>query len=848
MIPLGKKRFSLTTIIGAAITGLTVCSTLTVAFFLHLNHDNRLTEEFHRKVRANGHEIGLAFSSRLGSVKERLGELALDNSLRVTMMLGVDYQLEERLKTFHDQPAGATFFLARHGESTIFSSSPDSRQYEGLISATIDSATSEGIIVRATKGEFLMGFSVPIMKRVERLGTAACLYSFESTAMWAGLPDTEIGSRLIIEDIQGLWDLESKRYVEIEGRAPGGEAGSALAHASLDGVPGVLAGVEGFPGMSYFVPLAGLEQARTESLVIAAITTLVVGAFGLLVAMLVGRWIGRPLRDLAVSAERLANGFATPAEISGDQRITELNQFASSLIEILSNLKHAEELKRYQVLFDGLGEPVCIINPAGNILEANEIAPVMFGLERSEFLQKEVSDFIPKAAWDDFRSILDSVWEGGTEKAIEGKCIKTEGQVIDAEFRARRILYDGSPVILIVIIDLTERKRAEKELRRSESRFMALIDNSPSAVMIKDIKGRHIIANKCWHDWYNPSGRDTTGKTIYDFFPKDHAERVLTQDREVLDTGKIVEREYESPFPDGSVRATRLQKFPITDDDGNIVAIGGINTDITEHKKAERNLRDAMEQARYASRAKSDFLANMSHELRTPLNAIIGFSDMILREIHGSVDNAKHREYLRDINESGMHLLELISDILDLSKIEAGETGLQEENLDVAQVVQSCHALIKERAKSNGVEIECNVSARLPALYADKRRLKQILINLLSNAIKFTPAGGTVVLSGWCRGNSGFAFQVVDTGIGIAFEDIPVALSSFGQVDNGPIDRNFEGTGLGLPLTKNLIELHGGSLELESKVGLGTTVTVRFPPTRTIQSPGAAGSYFRTAG
>jgi len=829
-------------------TGLTVCSTLTVAFFLHLNHDNRLTEEFHRNVRSDGHEIGLAISKKLGSVKERLSALALDNSLRVTMMLGVDYQLEERLKSFHDQPSGATFFLAREGDPKIISSAPERQQYESLVFSVINAAGANSSVIRATKGEFLVGFSTPIMKRAERLGVAACLYSFDSTAMWASLPDTEPGSRLVIEDMQGLWDLATKQHVSAIYEEPARGAGETLAYAELDGVPGVLSEVMGFPGMSYFVPLAGLKQARTESLLIATLMTLFVVAVGLFVSVVVGRWINQPLSELAISAERLANGQATPAEISGDRRITELDQFASSLIEILSNLKQAEELKRYQVLFDGLGEPVCIINQVGKILEANEIAPVTFGMERSVFLQMELKDFVHESLWSDLRAVLDQVWADGAEKAIDGKCVKANAEIIEAEIRARRILYDGKRVILVVIIDHTEQVKAQEELRQSESRFMALIDNSPSAVMIKDLGGRHIVANKCWHNWYNPSGKDTQGKSIHDFFPKEYAELVLALDREVMETGQIVEREYETPFPDGTTRATRLQKFPITDDNGKIVAVGAINTDITEQKRVEQSLRDAVEQAKYANRAKSDFLANMSHELRTPLNAIIGFSDLILREIHGSLGNAKHREYLKDINESGLHLLELISDILDLSKIEAGETGLQEENLDVRQVVQSCHALIKERAKSNDVAVELNVSDQLPALYADKRRLKQILLNLLSNAIKFTPAGGKVVLHCWCRSDDGFVFQIVDTGIGIAYEDIPVALSSFGQVDHGTVSGNFEGTGLGLPLTKNLAELHGGSLELESKVGHGTTVTVRFPATRTVRPSGTASSYFRSAG
>ncbi len=168
-----------------------------------------------------------------------------------------------------------------------------------------------------------------------------------------------------------------------------------------------------------------------------------------------------------------------------------------------------------------------------------------------------------------------------------------------------------------------------------------------------------------------------------------------------------------------------------------------------------------------------------------------------------------------------------------MSKIEAGKTELHEENVDVLRILQSCLTLVKERAGEAGVEIKCDAASNLPALYADERKLKQILINLLSNAIKFTPSGGRVVIRIWCHSDDGYVFQVADTGIGIALEDIAKALAPFQQIDSD-LNRKYEGTGLGLPLTKALVELHGGSLDLQSEVGVGTTVTVRFPAERIV--------------
>jgi signal transduction histidine kinase len=239
--------------------------------------------------------------------------------------------------------------------------------------------------------------------------------------------------------------------------------------------------------------------------------------------------------------------------------------------------------------------------------------------------------------------------------------------------------------------------------------------------------------------------------------------------------------------------------------------------------------------AETANRTKSEFLANMSHELRTPLNAIIGYSEIIKKGMFGPLSE-RYREYSSDIFDSGTHLLALINDILDLSKLEAGQFELQEEDVDLAGAIRASMHLIETTAEKSKVRLSVAAGAHEPLLVrADERRLRQILINLLSNAVKFTPEGGRVHVSTSVT-SQGIVIAVSDTGIGMTPDHISKALEPFRQIDS-KLSRKYEGTGLGLPLAKHLVELHGGTLSIESKVNVGTTVTVALPPERVADQP-----------
>jgi signal transduction histidine kinase len=250
-------------------------------------------------------------------------------------------------------------------------------------------------------------------------------------------------------------------------------------------------------------------------------------------------------------------------------------------------------------------------------------------------------------------------------------------------------------------------------------------------------------------------------------------------------------------------------------------------------RRSQTALIAAREKAEVANRAKTEFLSNMSHELRTPLNAVIGFSTLMRDRAWGPI-HEKYAEYADLMSEAGTHLLTIVNDILDIAKAEAGKLQLHEEEVDLTHLITQTSRFIREQAAKAGVSFVTEEAGQLPKFRGDTVKLRQILLNLLGNAIKFTPAGGQVTLSVKRNADGGVNIEVTDTGIGIANDQMELAMAPFGQIDS-KLSRKFEGTGLGLPLTKRLVELHGGALKIDSVVAEGTTVSVSLPSFRVME-------------
>jgi PAS domain S-box-containing protein len=482
-----------------------------------------------------------------------------------------------------------------------------------------------------------------------------------------------------------------------------------------------------------------------------------------------------------------------------------------------------------------------IVHDGEQVLFANEAAARLYGVATPDVLI-QVGDPLQLLHPEDRAKVAPGRRQGLAGRRLgppeEVRWIARNGNIVHIEASSTPVEWDGKPCILLEARDITERKRAENArreaedaLRESESRYRHLIEVSPDAIFVH-VDERIRFANDAAAKLMGAnSPEDIIGRPVTDHIDPEHIPAFENYKMALNREGRVTIHEIKwrrrdgTPiFIDGSAGLFTFQGEPAT----QLIA-----RDVTARKAAETVMREAKEAAEAANRSKSEFLANVSHELRTPLNAIIGFSEVMEHEMFGKLGNEHYRDYARDIRLSGAHLLEVINDILDLAKVEAGKVELQEQSIDVGKVTEATVRLVRERASGRNIDVSIRLPDNLPRLWGDERKIKQILINLLSNAVKFTPEGGSVTVSADRSTADGIQIAVSDTGIGIPREALETVLQPFGQVDSA-LSRKHAGTGLGLPLTKSLVELHGGRLDLESELGKGTTVTVRFPPERLV--------------
>jgi PAS domain S-box-containing protein len=482
--------------------------------------------------------------------------------------------------------------------------------------------------------------------------------------------------------------------------------------------------------------------------------------------------------------------------------------------------------------FDGL----LTIEANGLILSFNPAAERMFGIESDKIVGRSFALLLAESAalgpqHEAAGAFLADLAQRKEPREVYGR--QGDGQTFPMDLAVTEIDEADERIFIVLLRDISARKRAETLAGQAQQRLADAIESISEAFVLYDGSDRLVLCNGKFRELHRGVEELLDGGWSFQDIAGAHARLggVPEAGSEIEKwLGQRIARHLD---PQGAFEQEAMDGrwFRVSERrtvEGGIV---GIMTDITEHRRREEDLRRARDEAELANRAKTEFLANMSHELRTPLNAVIGFSEIMKVELFGKLGHDKYQEYAAAIFDSGSHLLQVINDVLDLSKIEAGKFELHEQEIDIKMTIDSAMRLMRERAGNADVALSIEVEEDLPALYADERLVKQMLINLLSNAVKFTKPGGAVCVRSHLEPDGGLYLAVRDTGVGIAKDDLARVMEPFTQVE-GALNRRYEGTGLGLPLVNRLVTLHGGSFTLESKPEVGTNAMIRFPPKR----------------
>jgi PAS domain S-box-containing protein len=493
----------------------------------------------------------------------------------------------------------------------------------------------------------------------------------------------------------------------------------------------------------------------------------------------------------------------------------------------VTSLKVARDIKllegKFRVLLENTPDAILIVNVTGRIVLANAQAQHLFGYAGHELAGQPVEALLPpryRQAHLGHRGAFFAhprTRSMGASLELFGQ--RREGSEFQVEISLSPLDTEEGTMVMCAVRDIEERQEAR---RRADRKFRDLLESAPDAMVIVDAAGSIVLVNSQTVTLFGWKHDELVGKPVETLVPQRFrgahgghrsgffARPKMRQMGAGLDLFGL--RKDNSEFP------VEISLSPILTEDGPLIA--STIRDATERKRSEQILMEA-------NRLKSEFLASMSHELRTPLNGILGFSELLVDLRFGPL-NDKQREYIADINECGKHLLQLINDVLDLSKVEAGKMELHVEPCSPRAAMSAVCTLIAPLAQKKKVRLSQTPGTDVDQAVLDVQKFKQILFNLLSNAVKFTDAGGTIEIGLQADEPDRLRLVVSDTGIGIAAEDMGRLFEAFRQLDGG-LARRFGGTGLGLALTKKIVELQGGSIEVQSEPGKGSTFTVLLP-------------------
>lgn len=815
------------------ITSLVVGATALIAGVLYFSLRQNLINEFNERVFAEGRQAGLQLEGFLARTKNRLKELSLDNTVRVTLMLGVDQQLKEHLTRIYRTDSGPRFYVWRDKDKKIFSA--DGKPFDSKVVAPLLAAAPYlAGIQQDIKGRFRVAYSLPIQRKNEKIGSAAVIFYFhddEDLIKELG-PDTGRG-QLVFQDSNRLWDLFTGQAVQVDGGDINASDIQSITKLTVAGNELIAVPLSpNLPNLRCFASTQRLRDSQAQILWLISALAAGVMLFAALISVLLSRKLAQPLKDLSQWALEVAKGRSTvQANSNAGSNISEVEQLRSSLSTMLANLNEAEEFKRYQVLFDGVSDGVFIHTLSGTILEANEVALGMFGLQKEQLGKCKVQLFIPEDQLQVQENSRQQLVDNQSHSVFELDVITSAGNIIPTEIHARKIFYRDQEVILCVLRDISDRKRAESDLKQSERKYRTTFQAIPDSITISDLEtGAFLEVNEGFTQISGYGREEVIGRSVLDLNlfknPDDRAKLV----EGVRKFGWIQELEIPYVHKQGNVLDIAIAAKPI--EYGGKLCLLTVGRDITSFKAAEAQRRQLQSELQHAQKmqAVGTLAGGVAHDFNNVLQAISGYVELITA--HTDTSSAQANQ-LNQIRNSVERASDLVRQLLTFSrKLEPVLKPLDINN-EVSQAVR-----LLERTIPKMITIDFHPGHDLGLVNGDATQLEQVLLNLGANARDAMPTGGMLFIhTQKLTIEANHEHTRVDLAPG---EYVLLTVRDTGVgIDEGSIEHIFEpffttkdlgrGTGLGLATAFGIVESHKGKILCRSQLDRGTTFELYLP-------------------
>ncbi|MBN1931492.1 MAG: PAS domain S-box protein [Desulfobacterales bacterium] len=831
------KKLHLSTYISLTIAFLVVASTLTISGVLYLSLNKSLTSEFEDRVKAESGELGQALKNRFDTIESRLQALALDNTVRVTLMLGADQQLQEHLNRTYKTGQDPHFFIFKQKSKKYFTSS-DLNINPSKILSYLSPASRGKILENNPLHGSTLTYSLPIFRQQDRIGDLVAVYLFSDDEFLKGLLGKDKSHRAILIKENKAWDLFSGRTLKITGQSNSSPNGSSfLSYLNIDGEKVITVSRDELPGLRFVATLDSLNEARKRVSLQVLLPAFVVVMLTVLLSLFLSRKLGFPLSQLSELALKAAEGKSDLSEGAVPSNIIEVERVMSSLSIMLENLRHAQELQRYQELFEGVADIVLIHDFSGRFIKVNKIASTMFGFSEEPFLNTYLTDIASKNQHQKIQKIFNELAKNGDETIFETTLVTKDGTHLFVECHARRILYQNQNVALNVVRDITDRRLAEKSQKESHQTLLTILNSIDATIYVADFETYEILfMNRYMKKLY---GNNLEGKKCYKVFRKRSTPCSHCTNRKLVGpdnkpTGVVI-WEGENPIInrwfinyDRAIRWVdrRLVRFQVA-------------IDITVMKELERDRERSEAQLRKIQKMEAigTLAGGVAHDLNNILTGIVSYPDLLLMQLP---EDSQLRGSIITIKKTGEKAAAIVQDLLTLARRGVVNNEVINLNEIIAEYLKSPeHEKIMSFHKD--VIVQTNLESDQLNILGSLVHLSKTIMNLVSNAAEAMQDGGVITISTETvyidrpignyeevKKGEYVVVSVADTGIGMLPEDSERIFEPF--FTKKVMGRS--GTGLGMSVVWGTVKDHEGYIDVKTAKGEGSTFSLYFPITR----------------